>query len=73
MHCLSANGDLIKGGNIAQHGCVDTPTAMPNCFPSGCMILNMNQSSNYTDYQRWLDILDGEAGILTSIPRHSLS
>lgn len=63
MQSLIADGKVIEAGDIAQYGYVGTPNAMPNFSPLGYLTLTMNQSSNYTSFERWLDLSNGISGV----------
>lgn len=63
MQTLLTRGLLQDATNIAGYGYQGTPVSTQHYGNMGYLTLAMNHTTSVTDYQRWLDLEEGAAGM----------
>ncbi|KAF2105023.1 hypothetical protein NA57DRAFT_51805 [Rhizodiscina lignyota] len=67
MQDLVVQGRVPEALTLAGFSYVGTPVAMQHYDPLGSITLAMNHSSEYADYERWMDLADGTSGLYYTV------
>jgi alpha-L-fucosidase 2 len=63
MQSYITNGQIQNAANLASFAYAGTPVSTRHFDFLGDLELTMNHSSSVTNYERWLDLADGTAGV----------
>ncbi|RFU34678.1 hypothetical protein B7463_g1671, partial [Scytalidium lignicola] len=67
MQGLVVQGRVPEALTIAGFSYVGTPVAQQHYDQLGYITMVMNHSSEYADYERWMDLADGTAGVYYTV------